>query len=51
MRRKKTYVGTWRITEMEQWDNDFIDLVEPGHLTIKNWKKSRQAILGLHRLP
>jgi hypothetical protein len=27
------YVGTWRIIEMEQWDQDFIDLVVPGYIT------------------
>ncbi len=35
MHMKKAYIGKWRITEMEQWDRDFIDLVVPGHLTIK----------------
>jgi len=35
MRMKKGYVGKWRITEMEQWDQDYIDLVVPGHLTIE----------------
>jgi hypothetical protein len=32
---KNPYVGKWRINEMEQWDKDFIDLVVPGHITIK----------------
>jgi hypothetical protein len=32
---KNPYVGRWRINEMEQWDKDFIDLVVPGHITIK----------------
>ncbi|MBI4764001.1 MAG: hypothetical protein HY787_05275 [Deltaproteobacteria bacterium] len=36
MRMKKAYIGKWRITEMEQWDEDYIDLVAPGHLTVKN---------------
>jgi hypothetical protein len=36
MRIKKTYRGKWQITEMEQWDKDYIDLVVPGHLMIKN---------------
>ena len=31
----KKYVGKWRITEMELWDQDFIDLVVPGHVTVK----------------
>jgi hypothetical protein len=28
------YVGTWRITEMELWDQDFIDLVGPGQMVV-----------------
>jgi len=24
-------VGRWRITWMEMWDQDFVDLIEPGH--------------------
>jgi len=32
LRREKrpmsnTYMGTWRIIEMEQWDKDYIDLI------------------------
>lgn len=30
----KKYVGEWRITEMEQWEPDYIDMVVPGHLTV-----------------
>jgi len=26
----KKFIGKWRITEMEQWDRDFIDMVAPG---------------------
>lgn len=29
-----SYVGRWRILEMEQWDKDFIDLVGEGHITL-----------------
>lgn len=29
------YFGTWRIIEMEQWDQDYIDLVVPGHITFR----------------
>ena len=29
------YVGTWRIIEMEQWDQDFIDLVVPGYIAFR----------------
>ncbi|MEJ2689821.1 MAG: hypothetical protein P8130_07705 [Deltaproteobacteria bacterium] len=35
MRINKPYIGKWRITEMELWDRDYIDLVGQGHLTIK----------------
>jgi len=30
---KPTFVGRWRIVEMEQWDQEFVDLVSPGHIT------------------
>lgn len=29
------YVGTWRIVEMEQWDQDYIDLVVPGYIVFR----------------
>jgi hypothetical protein len=29
------YIGTWRIIEMEQWDQDFIDLVAPGYIAFR----------------
>ena len=32
---KKTYIGKWRIEDMELWDRDFIDLIAPGHLMVK----------------
>ena len=31
----KKLVGTWRITDMEQWDLDYIDLVEPGRFSFR----------------
>ena len=34
MKIKTEYVSKWRIVEMSDWDQDFIDLVAPGHLTI-----------------
>lgn len=24
-------IGCWRITWMEMWDQDFVDMIEPGH--------------------
>ena len=30
----KDYVGTWKITEMDQWDMDYIDMDSPGCVVI-----------------
>jgi hypothetical protein len=30
---KASFDGRWRIVEMEQWDQAFVDLVSPGHIT------------------
>lgn len=30
---KTAFVGRWRITEMEQWDQEYIDMDGPGHIT------------------
>ena len=30
---KASFAGRWRIAEMEQWDQKFVDLVSPGHIT------------------
>jgi hypothetical protein len=27
--------GHWRITEIDVWDNDYIDLVEPAHIAFE----------------
>ena len=29
------YMGTWRIIEMEQWDQDYIDLVVSGAISFR----------------
>ena len=31
---KSSFAGRWRIVEMEQWDQEFVDLVSPGHITL-----------------
>ena len=31
----KSIIGKWRLIEMEQWDQEFIDLVEPGYIAFK----------------
>jgi len=38
-RTTNKYLGRWRILEMEQWDQDFIDLTGEGHITFE--KKNR----------
>jgi hypothetical protein len=35
MARAPAFAGRWRLVEMDTWDNDFLDLVEPAHLTFK----------------
>jgi hypothetical protein len=32
---RNQYMGTWRIIEMEQWDQDYIDLVVPGYFSFR----------------
>ena len=31
---KSEYLGKWRITEMGAWDEDYVDMVVPGHFTV-----------------
>ena len=33
MRKAASLDGRWRFTAMSTWDNDYIDLVEPGFIT------------------
>ena len=28
----KEFVGKWKIIEMGQWDQEYIDLIEPGYI-------------------
>ena len=30
--RKNPLLGRWRITEMELWDTDFVDMLEPAYI-------------------
>jgi len=29
---KILFIGRWRIVQMEQWDQDYVDLVAPGYI-------------------
>ena len=33
--RKSLLLGRWRITEMELWDTDFVDMLEPAYITFE----------------
>ena len=33
--KKNPYIGKWRITEMELWDQDYVDEMTEGHFTFK----------------
>jgi hypothetical protein len=35
MKTPERYIGKWRITHMDEWDQDFVDLVVPGNFTIR----------------
>ncbi len=30
------FIGKWKIIEMEQWNQHYIDLVEPGYIELSN---------------
>jgi hypothetical protein len=34
-RRRKSLVGRWRIVETDLWDNDYLDMLEPAHITFQ----------------
>ena len=34
MKQMKPFMGNWRITEMEVWDRDYIDMEVPGYIRI-----------------
>ena len=33
--RSNQVIGTWRILEMEMWDRDALDLIEPAHIVFE----------------
>ncbi len=33
--RTNPLLGRWRITEMELWDTDFVDMLEPAYITFE----------------
>ena len=35
----KALAGRWRIVEMDNWESDFLDLVEEAHLTFEEVRR------------
>jgi hypothetical protein len=35
------FIGKWRITEMEVWDQDFVDLIVPGYIQFDKEKMGK----------
>ena len=40
---KTQFIGQWKIVEMEQWEQDYIDMEEPGHITF-----DKKGLGGFH---
>jgi hypothetical protein len=47
MVKTKDFIGTWRIVEMELWDRDVLDLVEPSSLTLAKGGQGRIAFIAV----
>src|SRR4051794_27244708 len=43
----KAFAGRWRIAEMDNWDSDFLDLVEEAHLTFEGKSDGKIAFGAL----
>ena len=41
----KPFAGRWRIVEMDNWDSDFLDLVQEAHLTFEG-KSDGEIVFG-----
>ena len=35
MKKRNPYLGKWRITQMEMWDQEFVDMETEGHFNFK----------------
>ena len=35
MKSSNSLKGTWKIVWMEQWDQDYVDMVVPGHIAFE----------------
>src|SRR3954466_6681843 len=41
---KNPLLGRWRITEMELWDTDFVDMLEPAYITFEAEAASSSSV-------
>ncbi len=46
MKTPKKFVGDWRITETELWDEDALDLVVPAHITVDDREDPEESDRG-----
>ena len=37
----KPFIGTWRITHMDEWDQEYVDLVTNGYIKFDNDKSGK----------
>src|SRR6185295_16709558 len=44
--RKNPLLGRWRITEMELWNTDFVDMLEPAYITFEAISTAATARTG-----
>jgi hypothetical protein len=47
----KAFAGRWRIVEMDNWDDDFLDLVEEAHLALRGAADGEIAFGALKGFP
>src|SRR3954470_20198262 len=47
----KAFAGRWRIVEMDNWDSDFLDLVEEAHLTFEGTVRRGNCLRRAEGLP
>jgi hypothetical protein len=43
----KAFKGRWRIAEMDVWDNDDLDLIEPAHITFEGQNSGSLAFVSV----
>lgn len=47
----KAFAGRWRIVEMDNWDDDFLNLVEEAHITFHGAADGEIAFGAVKWLP